>query len=642
MKLRFVYASSFALLTLCNLPLQGSAVAERGPAMQTIAPPGTEERLVNPGMGIYLDGTLDPSLMPPDAWFANVIAIGYFRDDWADIEPDGPNTSHYDEYFGPIFDLWVRQWGKRVSFRFMCSNMHSRRRCVTPEWAFDQGVPFVKHRGLYVDEQLDPVFWDDRYLEIQEDFIARLGRYLDGRPGLEFIDIGSIGEWGEMHLSRWTAEELRATGFTEEKYVAAYRRIIDAFAKAFPHTRVFLNVGDYDTINDYAALRHMHFRQDGLTPSGPSADVGNRFYRPYSRRGVICNYEFHSGYEEMLQRGWGIRETFNRGLEDPISYLHINVTNYWQLADPPVELKEAILDAARRIGFRFALEQLSCNQAVRLDGAHPGRLVVEQTWRNQGVAPCYESYALRWQLVGADGRVFANQVAFSRRPTTLWWPGEQVQQRDLVLVPADVPPGTYRLRVAMVRPEEPELRIQLGVAGRQTDGSYDLGQVAVERVAAKIEIAYREDFESGTGEWTAVAGISLQRGADARSGKWSLRLAGTEPGAAWSYAAVQAPIQPYSLYRLSCWMKVVAIEPSEAPPYLKLGVHDAEGRWITNLNTNQYDLSKLGTWQQLDAYCDTPPEAAMGHIAIEKGALEMPITVAILVDDVKLELLESP
>jgi hypothetical protein len=637
-----VSVASLAVLALCLAGQGFGSAAEPGPAMQTIIPPATAEPLVNPGMGIYLDGTLDSSLMPPDAWFAKVIAIGYFRDDWADLEPDGPNTSHYDEYFGPIFDLWVKQWGKQVSLRFMCSNMHSRRRCVTPEWVFDQGVPFVKHRGLYTEEQLDPVFWDDRYLDIQEDFIARLGRYLDGRPGVEFIDIGSIGEWGEMHLSRWTAEELRATGFTEETYIAAYRRIIDAFAKAFPHTRVFLNVGDYDTINDYAALRHMHFRQDGLTPSGPSADVGNRFYRPYSRRGVICNYEFHSGYEEMLQRGWGVRETFNRGLEDPMSYLHINVTNYWQLADPPAELKEAILDAARRIGFRFALEQLRCNQAIRLDGAHPGRLVLEETWRNQGVAPCYDSYALRWQLVDANGRVVMDELRFPERPTTLWWPGEQVQQRDLVLVPADVPPGTYRLRVAMVKPEAPELRIQLGVAGRQADGSYDLGQVAVERVAAKTEVAYEEGFETGTGGWTAVTGMAMERDADARSGEWSLRLRGTEPGAAWSYAAVPVPVQPYSLYRLSCWMKVAAIEPAEAPPYLKLGVDDAAGKWITNLNTNQYDLTKIGTWQQLVAHCDTPPETASGVIAIEKGVLEMAINVSMLIDDVKLELLESP
>lgn len=75
------------------------------------------------------------------------------------------------------------------------------------------------------------------------------------------------------------------TGYTPERYIAAYRRLIDAFARAFPHTCVFLNVGDYAAINDYAAIRGLHFRQDGLTPSGLSNDVGKRFYRPYAPRG---------------------------------------------------------------------------------------------------------------------------------------------------------------------------------------------------------------------------------------------------------------------------------------------------------------------------------------------------------------------
>jgi hypothetical protein len=42
-------------------------------------------------------------------------------------------------------------------------------------------------------------------------------------------------------------------------------------------TRVFLNVGSYGEINDYAALRGCHFRQDGLTPTGPSAKVGKLY-----------------------------------------------------------------------------------------------------------------------------------------------------------------------------------------------------------------------------------------------------------------------------------------------------------------------------------------------------------------------------
>jgi hypothetical protein len=320
------------LLSILFLPSLSRAQTNETPSpvpsllpMQQVVPAASSSALVNPGMGLYLAGTLHTDDLPPDAWFSPLVQIGYFRDDWSVLEPDAEGKYRFDEYFGPIFDLWVKRWQRRVAFRFMSENMHSRRQYVTPKWVFDAGVPSVKLKGLYAKEQIDPVFWDDRYLRIQERFIADLGKYLDGRPGLEFVDIGCIGEWGEMHLARWTPELLQQSEFTTTRYIAAYRRLIDAFARAFPRTRVFLNVGEYEAINDYAAIKGLHFRQDGLTPSGPSADVGRRFYRSYASHGVICNYELHSGYTEMKQKGWGVPETFAKGLEDPISYLHINL-----------------------------------------------------------------------------------------------------------------------------------------------------------------------------------------------------------------------------------------------------------------------------------------------------------------------------
>jgi len=635
-------ASVGALLLGCAL----SACADPRPAalaLRETAPRAISAPLANPGMGIYLSGTLDPDSVPPDAWFADIVSIGYFRDDWSRLQPDGPGTAHFDEYFGPIFDLWVNRWGKRVAFRFMSSNMHSRQRYATPEWVFDRGVPSVVHRGLYMDEQVDPVFWDEPYLEIQEQFIADLGRYLDGRPGLEFIDIGSIGEWGEMHLSRWTGEELAETGFTESRYVAAYRRIIDAFARAFPRTRVFLNVGDYAAVNDYAALRGLHFRQDGLTPFGPSADVGKRFYHSYSRRGVICNYELHSSYEEMRQKGWGVRETLEKGLEDPISYLHINLMWYPELLQAPEEVKEAVTDAAARIGFRFHLTRLRCNEVARTRPGRAGRLVLEQTWRNAGVAPCYDSYALWWGLVDARGKVAAESIAFPEQPTTLWWPGEDVVLKGMLAVPGGTPPGVYRLKVAMVKPEEPGLHIELSMEGRDSEGRYDLGGVRVEPAPAGREVAYREGFEGGLAGWVAMQGMSVRTGPAAKSGRSCLLVTGRQPGAAWNYAALGSPlpIAPYSRYQLSCWMKVDSID-SLNPPYLKVAFHDADGKWLTNFSTNQYDLARMGSWQHLVGYAEASPEAAVAYFAVEKGGLENAVAASICLDDVVLELLESP
>ena len=640
------YVYTLILAVMLNWVSEGNTLAQTIDMVEVI-PEETDEVLLNPGMGLYMQAGSAFGYQPEqEDWYMSICDIAYYRMDWSRIKPE-EDGNLFDEYFGPIFDFWVNKMGKRVAFRVMCENVSSREKYVTPEWVFARGVPSVKHTNRY-GEQIDPVFWDERYLEIQREFIYELGEYLDGKEGFEFIDIGSIGEWGEMHLGlhipgRWTPEQLEETGYTEEKYIKAYRYIIDAFAEAFPHSQVFLNVGDYAAINDYAALRGIHFRQDGLTPGGPSSNVGKRFYHPYSQRGIKGNYEFHSSYKSMKSKGWDLRETIDKGLEDPISYMNTNIIGMSRLKDAPDEVKDLLTDAGRRLGFRFVITKLRVQKEIRLDGERPARLMIEHNWKNEGVAPCYESYALNFALVSQAGEIVAEKLHFPKVPTTLWRPGEEITERTLIRIPADARTGKYTLKLYMFAPEQPERRILLGIAGRDSEDSYELCHVdAVKAERRERYTVYEEGFESG-GLWSASSGMEAAVDKTmAHGGEYSMLITGTQQDN-WGYAShsLESPVLPGSRYRLSCWMLVESIDPA-LEPYLKIGLEDVEGEWLTNWNTNRYDLSKPGTWQYLEITFETTMETGGGHLSVEKGGREARITAAIRIDDVELELLESP
>jgi hypothetical protein len=629
----------------------GQVLSASAPAIELrqVTPKLSDAVLFNPGMGLYLAGGGGLSYTPePDAWVLSLCDIVYFRPTWNDLEADGPGTG-FDAYFQPIFDFWVRQRGKRVAFRVMSESTHYRGKYATPKWVFDQGVPNVLHRGLRAQEQVDPVFWDPLYLKLHCQFIQRLGRYLDGRPGLEYVDIGGIGEWGEMHLGlhmqgRWTPEQLEQTGFTREKYIAAYRRVIDAHAQVFPNTRVFLNVGSYAEINDYAALRRCHFRQDGLTPRGPSSNVGKLYYHSYSRRGVICNYEFHSSYRSMKEKGWDLRETVEQGLSDPISYLNTNVFSLRGWEDAPEEAREIFLAAARRIGFRFVITQLRVPTRLNLSERAPGRLLVEHTWKNIGVAPCYESYALEFTLHDGSGKTVATQQHFPARPTTLWFPGDQSVERTLIRFPAGLPEGDYELKVAMYLPEKTERNILLGLAGRDEADRYILCRLAGVAAQRPTGVVYQQQFESAGHGWSGDR--NLQSGLDTtnfRDGRSSLHLSGRQMRG-WNYVShtLDTPILPASKYRLSGWLKVDTLEPGRLRPYFKIGLTDSKGKWVTNCPTSAYDMSNSGAWQQLEATFETSLETAGGHLALERGSNDTPTRIDLWLDSVQLELLEAP
>jgi len=639
------------LILLLSTIFAGQSLIAAPPGIEwrQVTPSSSDAVLFNPGMGLYLAGGSGLSYRPePDAWILSLCDIVYFRPTWNDLEADGPGAG-FDEYFRPILDFWVHQRGKRVAFRVMSESTHYRGKYATPKWVFDQGVPGVLHRGLRGQEQVDPVFWEPLYLKLHCEFIQRLGRYLDGRPGLEYVDIGGIGEWGEMHLGlhmpgRWTPQQLEQTGFTREKYIAAYRKVIDAHAQAFPNTRVFLNVGSYPEINDYAALRRCHFRQDGLAPSGPSSNVGKLYYHPYSRRGVICNYEFHSSYRSMLEKGWDLRETVEQGLSDPISYLNTNIFSAQDWDNAPEQAKELFLTAARKVGFRFVMTQLRVPTRLNLSDRMPGRLLIEHTWKNIGVAPCHESHALQFTLHDDSGKVLATQQHFPARPTTLWFPGDEIVERTLIRLPAGLPNGDYELKVAMNLPEKSGQNILLGLTGRDEADRYHLCQLTGVAAQQPTGVIYQQQFESAGYGWSCDRG--LQSGLDTtifHDGKSSLHLSGRQ-ARGWNYVShtLDSPLLPASKYRLCCWLKVKSLEPAQLPPYFKIGLTDPEGKWLTNCPTNSYDMSNAGAWQQLEVVFETSLETAGGHLALERGSNDTATRIDLWLDKVQLELLEAP
>jgi hypothetical protein len=639
------------LVLLLSTVFAGQALAVSPPGLEwrQVTPAFSDAVLFNPGMGLYMAGGSGLGYKPEsDAWLLSACDIIYFRPTWNDLEAEGPETG-FDSYFGPIFDFWVRQRGKRVAFRVMSESTHYRGKHATPKWVFDQGVPSVLHRGLRSQEQVNPVFWDPLYLKLHCEFIRRLGRYLDDLPGLEYVDIAGIGEWGEMHLGlhmqgRWTPEQLEQTGFTREKYVVAYRQVIDAHAQAFPNTRVFLNVGSYPEINDYAALRRCHFRQDGLTPRGPSSNVGKLYYHPYSRRGVICNYEFHSSYRSMLEKGWDLRETVEQGLSDPISYLNTNIFSARDWEKAPEQAKEIFLKAARKVGFRFVMTRLRVPTRLNLSEQVPGRLLIEHTWKNIGVSPCYESYALQFTLHDGSGKVVATQQHFPARPTTLWFPGDEVVERSLIRLPAGLPNGDYELKVAMNLPEKAGQSILLGLAGQDEADRYHLCRLAGVTSQRPTGVIYRQQFESTGYGWNCARGLQAKLDATIfHDGKSSLHLSGRQTSG-WNYVShtLGSPILPGSKYRLSGWLKVNILEPGRLPPYLKIGLTDSEGKWLMNCATNSYDMSNSGQWQHLEAAVETSLETAGGHLALERGSNDTATRIDLWLDNVQLELLEAP
>jgi hypothetical protein len=250
---------------------------------------------------------------------------------------------------------------------------------------------------------------------------------------------------------------------------------------------------------------------------------------------------------------------------------------------------------------------------------------------------------MEFTLHDSKGKTVASRLHFPDTATTLWWPGEEIVERTVVRVPADIPPGEYLLRVAMFDPQRPDQHIRLDIREHNGDERYLLCRIPARRLNWADAAGVQQSFETDGQGWRANRGVELSVDhRESHSGEASLRIEGTQ-SEAWNYAActLPKPVYPGSKYRLSCWMKVNTIKPDSLAPYLKLGVTDGNGRWIANFVTEKCDPARLGQWQQLTGVFEMPSNAAGGHLAIEKGGdRHLPATVKLWLDDVRLVLLE--
>jgi hypothetical protein len=136
----------------------------------------------------------------------------------------------------------------------------------------------------------------------------------------------------------------------------------------------------------------------------------------------------------------------------------------------PAEWRKQFEDFERHMGYRLILRRLEYPATAKPGTSMP----ISMWWLNAGVAPIYKEYWLAVELQSGE------KSAILRIPAdvTKWLPGDAVVDKSL-FIPGDLPPGTYRFRVALLDPKTSQPAILLAIKGRQPDGWYDLGSVEV-------------------------------------------------------------------------------------------------------------------------------------------------------------------
>lgn len=454
-----------------------------GPEIVTVVPQETDELLANPGIGWEtFHTTRDKDKNLPD-WIPST--VHYARWGWGTLEPE-PGKIDY-AFLDKVLQE-TRQAGQRLAFRVMCCST-TRGQPYHPAWLEQIGgkVPIVDYESQ--KELPIPDLDDPLVLELHLDFIKRLGARYDGHPDIDHVDLGSVGWWGEWHMS--------SSEMGKMPKIENCRKIIDAYLGAFRKTALLMLVGGRECLG-YAAERGTGWRADCLGDLGGFSKTWCHMRIAYPQlitesgvnevwKKAPVAWESCWDMRRWVKENWPLRFIFNYALALHGSYLNNKSAPLPTGQDVRLEVERFL----RRLGYRLVLRELT--HPRRLPRGEP--LVLKMKWQNVGSAPCYRPYRVAYRLTGEIGyaKTLVGKVTvqnwmpgsievftpgFFKEPADLP-PGDIVEVADSIVLPADLPPGVFRLAVGVVAEAAEEPILNLAIKGRTAEGWYPLSEVEV-------------------------------------------------------------------------------------------------------------------------------------------------------------------
>ena len=473
----------WSVLPVALIPVVWGAPASTAEPWIKMVPEETNKILANPDMGwetFHRTADKDKNLPP---WIPSTVQ--YARWGWNTLEP---KQGQIDYAFLDQTLEETRQAGQKLAFRVMCCSPYPKRP-YHPEWLRDIGGEIVTTRHGERSEVEVPLLDDPDTLTAHLDFIKRLGARYDGHPDISRLDLGSVGWWGEWHMSR-SSNAAMPTPDTRKK-------IVDAYLAAFPKTPLVMLIGGGDMLK-YAVTHGTGWRADSLGDLGTFSPTWNHMFHSYPKRvqaiqdlhawknGPIA-FEPPAAVSEFVEKDWSLRWIFNYGLALHGSYFN---GKSGRLPDDDHSRQE-LERFLKRLGYRLVLKELSLPNKAK-----PGeKLAIAMKWQNVGSAPCYRPYRLAYRLTDSQKRhrLFVSDITvekwlpgsielftkeFFQQPAELP-PGEVVDVVDSIQLRDDAPPGTYTLSLAVIGEDDDRPVVRLGIEGRGEDGWYPLSTVSI-------------------------------------------------------------------------------------------------------------------------------------------------------------------
>ncbi|WP_052410238.1 DUF4832 domain-containing protein [Paenibacillus durus] len=452
--------TSAVLLLLCG----GAMTGGRQPAMAVRYPVETGTVLYNPFTGFTADARDPESVLQP-------VTLVHANLTWRELEPE-PGKYNFDGIEETFHFQYWREQGVRFVLRVVLDYPREDRHLDIPDWLYKE----TGEKGTWYDlpygKGFSPDYSSPLLTASHRRLIAALAQRYNNDPAVAFIQLGSVGHWGEWHTMNSGPGRIPFPPRSiTDKYIEPYVQFFSSKpllmrrpTKAAAHYGMGLYndaFGQHDaTIDEF-----LNWYTNGYTSwLTKDREPAMRDFWVKSPSGG----EF-SGDPRVFFADGNLEETIRQARLTHVSWLGPSAP--WD-EEPGGQLQANIDRFLRTIGYRFVIQK-----AVYEEKRKPGEtLHVKLIVANRGTAPFYFKWPLEISLADEERNVKAS--VRSSTDIRTWVPGASTAVVHLKL-PGGLPGGRYTVLAAILDPASGLPGVDFAISGRRPDGRFPLGIVTI-------------------------------------------------------------------------------------------------------------------------------------------------------------------
>lgn len=461
--------------------------------------------LKNPHKGWYhhlLDNGIGKYSIKDDALFYSFPGMDhlYLRLCWSYLEPEEGKFDWH--YIDDVVENYVPR-GYKISFRISCSETGRYPDTVgeelegvqyaTPSWVRKAGAEGVVVETRGSGNKTWVPKWDDHiYIKKLDQFHKAFAARYDEKPWVSYVDIGSIGDWGEGHTSFTTGipPTFNEVKINMDVYLKNYHK--SQLVACDGYFTVGKTLKEENELYQYAVDNGITVRDDSplveyyIQNYLDTWSVSNPYlFDPlYLQKPVIFELQHYgsvkrdgnwlgkNGADTIPEYGYPGATIMRKAIET----MHATYIGYhgyveeW-LSDNPDLTKEL----ANLCGYwYFPVHASFPSHFFRNENE------LSIVWLNKGVAPAYDKFdlILRFESGSPDNSF----ELYTDSGNLNWLPGTSNKEKYLMDIPPDCQKGTYTLKFRLAEQNgENNVPVLIGLKESAIDnnGFADLGLIQI-------------------------------------------------------------------------------------------------------------------------------------------------------------------